>query len=208
MVLTVRIRMARKTMSEWRHLAQTHVNIALTPHRSEIIPMDWRAMSRSRSRVPMDWRPSSRSRSRPPPATGIQFDGVLSHPERLAFPSLEHPSDSKPSHMHGLTQTLCRWEVGSPILGIRPSCYASTSQSPMVDTVPRRRPPITRFPSPSFPNMPVTILTQEPFIPVPWDSVLSSYPCRSSFGGLTLICGSPFVSTLLGLYGLARAAAR
>ncbi|KAH8990601.1 hypothetical protein EDB92DRAFT_1798900, partial [Lactarius akahatsu] len=52
----------------------------------EIVPMDWRAMSRSRSRVPMDWRPSSRSRSRPPPATGIQFDSVLSHPERLAFP--------------------------------------------------------------------------------------------------------------------------
>ena len=64
--------------------------------------MDWRAMSRSRSRVPMDWRPSSRSRSRPPPATGIQFDSVLSHPERFAFPSLEHPSDSKPSDMHGL----------------------------------------------------------------------------------------------------------
>ena len=101
MVLTVRIRMARKTMCEWRHLRSNHVNIALTPHLSEIIPMDWRAMSRSRSRVPMDWRPSSRSRSRPPPATGIQFDSVLSHPERLAFPSLEHPSDSKPSHMHG-----------------------------------------------------------------------------------------------------------
>ncbi|KAI9437758.1 hypothetical protein H4582DRAFT_1815298 [Lactarius indigo] len=42
----------------------------------EIVPMDWRAMSRSRSRVPMDWRPSSRSRSRPPPATGIQFDSL------------------------------------------------------------------------------------------------------------------------------------
>jgi GATA zinc finger len=64
--------------------------------------MDWRAMSRSRSRVPMDWRPSSRSRSRPPPATGIQFDNVLSHPERFAFPSLEHPSESRPSDMHGL----------------------------------------------------------------------------------------------------------
>ena len=28
--------------------------------------MDWRAISRSRSRAPMDWRPESRSRSRPP----------------------------------------------------------------------------------------------------------------------------------------------
>lgn len=33
--------------------------------------MDWRAMSRSRSRVAMDWRPASRSRSRPP-MIGIQ----------------------------------------------------------------------------------------------------------------------------------------
>jgi GATA-binding protein, other eukaryote len=89
-------------MSEWRHLAQLLLFLALTPHRSEIVPMDWRAMSRSRSRVPMDWRPSSRSRSRPPPATGIQFDTLLSHPERFAFPSLEHPSDSKSSDMHGL----------------------------------------------------------------------------------------------------------
>ncbi|KAJ7084373.1 hypothetical protein B0H15DRAFT_848871 [Mycena belliarum] len=50
----------------------------------DLIPMDWRAMSRSRSRT-MDWTPASRSRSRaadpldqmPPP-----FDG------RLAFPTL------------------------------------------------------------------------------------------------------------------------
>ena len=79
-----------------------HYIFALTPHLSEIVPMDWRAMSRSRSRVPMDWRPSSRSRSRPPPTMGIQLDNVLSHPERFAFPSLEHPSESKPSDMHGL----------------------------------------------------------------------------------------------------------
>ncbi|KAH9935591.1 uncharacterized protein B0H18DRAFT_976418 [Fomitopsis serialis] len=37
----------------------------------DVVPMDWRAMSRSRSRVPMDWRPASRSRSRPP-MMGIQ----------------------------------------------------------------------------------------------------------------------------------------
>src|SRR5882757_2672383 len=29
--------------------------------------MDWRELSRSRSRAPMDWRAASRSRSRPPP---------------------------------------------------------------------------------------------------------------------------------------------
>ena len=43
-----------------------------------VVSMDWRAMSRSRSRISMDWRPTSRSRSRPPEATGT-FDqhGVL-----------------------------------------------------------------------------------------------------------------------------------
>lgn len=33
---------------------------------SDVVPMDWRAISRSRSRISMDWRPASRSRSRPP----------------------------------------------------------------------------------------------------------------------------------------------
>ncbi|KAF8893381.1 hypothetical protein BD779DRAFT_1505894 [Infundibulicybe gibba] len=36
----------------------------------DVVPMDWRAMSRSRSRISMDWRPASRSRSRPPESTG------------------------------------------------------------------------------------------------------------------------------------------
>ncbi|PFH45519.1 hypothetical protein AMATHDRAFT_184519 [Amanita thiersii Skay4041] len=35
----------------------------------DVVPMDWRAMSRSRSRISMDWRPTSRSRSRPPEST-------------------------------------------------------------------------------------------------------------------------------------------
>jgi GATA-binding protein len=38
---------------------------------SSVVEMDWRAMSRSRSRISMDWRPASRSRSRPPAATGF-----------------------------------------------------------------------------------------------------------------------------------------
>ncbi|KAI9442111.1 hypothetical protein H4582DRAFT_2109820 [Lactarius indigo] len=74
----------------------------------EIVPMDWRAMSRSRSRVPMDWRPR------------IQFDSVLSHPERLAFPSLEHPSDSKPSHMHGLHRHSVDGKLTLPSSGSAP----------------------------------------------------------------------------------------
>jgi len=52
-----------------------------------VIPMDWRAVSRSRSRISMDWRPQSRSRSRPPLAMGYdqgimsaQFDGQIPFP--------------------------------------------------------------------------------------------------------------------------------
>ena len=41
--------------------------------------MDWRAVSRSRSRISMDWRPQSRSRSRPPQSlTGFDHHGVMS----------------------------------------------------------------------------------------------------------------------------------
>src|ERR1700722_9250849 len=49
--------------------------------------MDWRAMSRSRSRISMDWSPARRSRSRPP-GHGITFDqhGLES---RIPFPTLE-----------------------------------------------------------------------------------------------------------------------
>lgn len=52
---------------------------------NDVVPMDWRAMSRSRSRVPMDWRPASRSRSRPP------LPGVLSDLGSLKFPSSSPP---------------------------------------------------------------------------------------------------------------------
>ncbi|KAF8161063.1 hypothetical protein B0H34DRAFT_673105 [Crassisporium funariophilum] len=39
------------------------------PEHEDTLGMDWRAMSRSRSRISMDWRPQSRSRSRPPEST-------------------------------------------------------------------------------------------------------------------------------------------
>jgi GATA-binding protein len=103
---------------------------ALTPRFSEIVPMDWRAMSRSRSRVPMDWRPSSRSRSRPPPTTGIQFDHVLSHPERFAFPSFEHPLESKPSDMHGLFRPAVEDKLDPSPSGSAPSATPSLPIGP------------------------------------------------------------------------------
>ncbi|KAF5348630.1 hypothetical protein D9758_006856 [Tetrapyrgos nigripes] len=58
----------------------------------ETTPMDWRAISRSRSRISMDWRPSSRSRSRPPDSmSGFDVNGVLGSTAfdgRFTFPSL------------------------------------------------------------------------------------------------------------------------
>ncbi|KAF8274421.1 hypothetical protein EI94DRAFT_1713379 [Lactarius quietus] len=173
----------------------------------EIIPMDWRAMSRSRSRVPMDWRPSSRSRSRPPPATGIQFDSVLSHPERLAFPSLEHPSDSKPSHMHG---------------SLRPSADGKLDLQSS-GSAPHSRPNI---PIANGRHSPASSTTHNPFsLPVvpehpghhPHAAALHSGPHGTRYShpipadhhsaDLDSYAGHPSSLPSLGLYGLARAAA-
>ncbi|KAI0026872.1 hypothetical protein K488DRAFT_64110, partial [Vararia minispora EC-137] len=52
-----------------------------------LVPMDWRAMSRSRSRVAMDWRPLSRSRSRPPGSAAYAEQHTFPDAERFAFPS-------------------------------------------------------------------------------------------------------------------------
>ncbi|KAI6125778.1 hypothetical protein EV401DRAFT_1855654 [Pisolithus croceorrhizus] len=46
----------------------------------DVTPMDWRAVSRSRSRISMDWRPQSRSRSRPGYDMSVQFDGQFPFP--------------------------------------------------------------------------------------------------------------------------------
>jgi GATA-binding protein len=59
------------------------------------VPMDWRAMSRSRSRLSMDWRPTSRSRSRPPESTtsASTFDHHAAPPSsydaHFAFPTFD-----------------------------------------------------------------------------------------------------------------------
>lgn len=68
-----------------------------------VVPMDWRAMSRSRSRVPMDWRPASRSRSRPPSTLASTFDQHEDMPDpqfegRYPFPTFDS-SPSVPTHI-------------------------------------------------------------------------------------------------------------
>ncbi|KAK0461133.1 uncharacterized protein EV420DRAFT_1619608 [Desarmillaria tabescens] len=59
----------------------------------DVVPMDWRSISRSRSRISMDWRPSSRSRSRPPESADT-FEGMMMAPfeSRFAFPTIGHGS--------------------------------------------------------------------------------------------------------------------
>lgn len=68
---------------------------------ASVVPMDWRTMSRSRSRISMDWRPTSRSRSRPPEAIAT-FDqhGMLTssaYDGRFIFPS-SHDSFKPSEH--------------------------------------------------------------------------------------------------------------
>lgn len=71
--------------------------------------MDWRAISRSRSRISMDWRPASRSRSRPPPP-GQPFDQGPGYPHswsegKFAFPSYDESGTSLPSGSIPLAKT-------------------------------------------------------------------------------------------------------
>ncbi|KAL1748692.1 transcription factor ScGATA-6 [Schizophyllum fasciatum] len=64
------------------------------------ISMDWRAFSRSRSRVDMDWKPQSRSRSRPPEHTSFDQHGMMASNMSFGFTSMLPPDDvsfSRPS---------------------------------------------------------------------------------------------------------------
>jgi len=53
---------------------------------SSVVPMDWRAMSRSRTCISMDWRPTSRSRSRPPESTSFDQHGLTNNPYDVDIP--------------------------------------------------------------------------------------------------------------------------
>jgi GATA-binding protein len=70
------------------------------------VPMDWRSISRSRSRAPMDWRPTSRSRSRPPATHTATFDQHGEMPDshfegRYSFPTYaeQHSGACPPTHI-------------------------------------------------------------------------------------------------------------
>ncbi|KAF8973304.1 hypothetical protein BDZ97DRAFT_1912855 [Flammula alnicola] len=78
---------------EWVFLASSSPSPSHHYHHSSVISMDWRAMSRSRSRISMDWRPTSRSRSRPPESTtsATTFDqhAVPPYDSHFAFPTMD-----------------------------------------------------------------------------------------------------------------------
>ena len=162
-------------------------------------------MSRSRSRVPMDWRPSSRSRSRPPPATGIQFDSVLSHPERLAFPSLEHPSDSKPFLMHGPLRPSVDGKLDLPSSG--GSAPSATSNVPIGNG--RHSPASSTTHNPfSLPAVPEHADHNPHAITLPHGTRYSHpIPADHHSADLHSYAGHPSSLPSFGLYGLSRAAA-
>lgn len=81
-------------------------------HLSSVMPMDWRAMSRSRSRMSMDWRPASRSRSRPPqmheasnPGYSVPYDPRFILPHKPPLHPSSHDQVSFPTGPSTLTPT-------------------------------------------------------------------------------------------------------
>ena len=176
---------------------------ALTPHHSEVVPMDWRAVSRSRSRVPMDWRPISRSRSRPPPAMGIQLDNVLSQPQRFAFPSLEHPSDSKPSDMHNPLRPSADDKL---VLNPPGSVPSGTSNIPIGSG---RQSPTSLFTHDTFPLSTLHEHTSHLHFPTGPHGTRYSYPTVPSDHDTTALHTYAGPSSLpsLGLHGPSRTAA-
>ena len=105
--------------------------------------MDWRELSRSRSRAPMDWRAASRSRSRPPSnvAQGLDLSSALlanpqtpvesAKPKQSALSPIQAPGPSvvtpSPITIHKSSQndTSCVPFPGTHTLSSSPSTIAS-----------------------------------------------------------------------------------
>jgi hypothetical protein len=113
--------------SAFVHSVKNVLNLRLHHSRPDDV-MDWRAVSRSRSRISMEWRAGSRSRSRPPWETSATA-------ARL---------DANETHSHAL---LGRREVGGPI---PEEAYASPSRNSTSVPIPIR-PAAARSTSPPPP---------------------------------------------------------
>jgi len=106
--------------------------------------MDWREISRSRSRAPMDWRAASRSRSRPPPSNARQDLDLSSTP--LANPQTLVES-AKPKQ-----SSLLPFPVSGPPMATRsPLTIHKSSQNDTYVPFPGAHPlspPLSTFSSP------------------------------------------------------------
>jgi len=125
--------------------------------------MDWRELSRSRSRAPMDWRAESRSRSRPPPLNVAQGLGLPS--TLLANPRTPVESAKpKPSTLSSIPASGPPMTVRSPITHKSPQNDASYVPFPGVHSPPFDSP--TGHPS-SLPALGLHGFTRPPQDPPP-----------------------------------------
>ncbi|KAF9244889.1 hypothetical protein BU15DRAFT_85738 [Melanogaster broomeanus] len=101
----------------------------------DVVPMDWRAISRSRSRISMDWRPQSRSRSRPPPS-GMNFEyGAMSNQfdGRYPFPTSSTNHDKSPERRARHSTEHIKGLATSPSIPI-PGTSSLSSSRPSAST--------------------------------------------------------------------------
>ncbi|KAF5386013.1 hypothetical protein D9615_002520 [Tricholomella constricta] len=101
---------------------------------ADVVPMDWRAMSRSRSRISMDWRPTSRSRSRPPESTPT-FDqhgslNLAQYDARFVFPSAHDAFKSADNATFPKPSSKVSTSPSIPIPGAGPSMLSFGRRSP------------------------------------------------------------------------------
>ena len=101
--------------------------------------MDWRELSRSRSRAPMDWRAESRSRSRPPPPNLVQGSGSSS----MLLANPRSPLESaKPKQ-----STLSSIPASGPPMNVRgPITHKSSQHDASYVPFPGAHPPESHMP--------------------------------------------------------------
>ncbi|THV05070.1 hypothetical protein K435DRAFT_850274 [Dendrothele bispora CBS 962.96] len=140
----------------------------------EIAPMDWRAISRSRSRISMDWRPASRSRSRPPESViGFDVHGLMGNTafdNRFNFPSLG-PAGAK--------------------------SMSSSMPNASLLTASRRSPPLSKSDLPSLYENPTSLDTPDP-------RYLQSLNYNNSVSDFNSPSFAPSSLPSFGLHGLPR----
>ncbi|KAF4567451.1 hypothetical protein EYR40_006454 [Pleurotus pulmonarius] len=122
----------------------------------DVVPMDWRAMSRSRSRISMDWRPTSRSRSRPPPGMTYEDQSTSNSNNvdgRYSFPSLGNVNSSLPEPQKSDSQYRFSKEVStSPGIPIPGTASMSSGRRSPFSSLPHRSELASVYEDPSDPN--------------------------------------------------------